>query len=302
MIELWVIAAVAAAFFQNLRSALQKHLKGRLSTFGAGYSRFVYALPLVGLYLWCLFYFGDMALPEPNIRFFVFVTLGGLCQIIFTVFLLWMFSFQSFAVGTTFSKIEVVMVAITGALILGDELNLWAIVAIIVSVLGVVTLSIGQQHLGLRVVYSSLFSRQTLIGLACAVWLGGSAVFFRGAALALSHPEFLIAAAFTLFISLVIQTIVMGSYLLLREPGELTRVFHHWRQAGAAGLTGALASVGWFTAFTLENASYVRAVGQIELVFTFIATTMFFHEKVSVAERIGIALVVAGILLLLLFA
>ena len=302
MIELWIVAAIAAAFFQNLRSALQKHLKGRLSTIGAGYSRFVYALPLAGLYLWSLYQFGGLTLPEPNPRFFIFVTLGGLCQIIFTVFLLWMFSFQSFAVGTTFSKLEVVMVAIMGALILGDGLNLYAIIAIIVSALGVVALSIGQLQLSLKNVYDSLFSKQTLIGLACAVWLGGSVVFFRGAALALSHPEFLIAAAFTLFIGLAIQTTIMGGYLLLREPGELTRVFREWRWAGAAGITGALASAGWFTAFTLENASYVRAVGQIELVFTFVATTVFFHEKVSKAERWGIVMVVTGILLLLLFA
>ena len=30
------------------------------------------------------------------------------------------------------------------------------------------------------------------------------------------------------------------------------------------GACGMLASVGWFTAMTLQNASYVRAVGQVE--------------------------------------
>jgi len=34
MLELWIPITIAAAFFQNLRSALQKHLKGRLSTAG----------------------------------------------------------------------------------------------------------------------------------------------------------------------------------------------------------------------------------------------------------------------------
>ena len=38
--ELWIPLAIAAAFFQNIRSALQKHLKGRLSTLGAAYVRF----------------------------------------------------------------------------------------------------------------------------------------------------------------------------------------------------------------------------------------------------------------------
>ena len=43
VIELWIPITVFAAFMQNLRSALQKHLKGRLSTGGASYVRFFYA-------------------------------------------------------------------------------------------------------------------------------------------------------------------------------------------------------------------------------------------------------------------
>ena len=55
-----------------------------------------------------------------------------------------------------------------------------------------------------------------------------------------------------------------------------------------------------FTAFTIQNASYVRALGQIELVFTFIATTLFFREKVGGADLLGILLVSSGIVILLL--
>ena len=60
-----------------------------------------------------------------------------------------------------------------------------------------------------------------------------------------------------------------------------------------------LGSIAWFTAFTLENAALVRAVGQIELVFTFIASVMFFREKSAPLEIVGILLVIAGILLIL---
>lgn len=300
MFEAWIPITIAAAFFQNLRSALQKHLKGQLSTVGAGYSRFLYALPVAALYLWILNAFSGIPLPEFHTRFLVYCVLGGMCQIMFTVFLLWMFSFQSFAVGTTFSKLEVIMVAVLGAVILRDVLSLTAIIAIFVSALGVLALSLGQQKLSLNSLFSGLFRKPTLVGLVCAAWLGGSVVFFRGASLSLGHESFVMAAAFTLFISLLIQNLMMGGYLLLREPGEIQRVFANWRWAGAAGFTGALASICWFTAFTVQNASYVRALGQIELVFTFFATTIFFHEKVTPAELIGIILVCAGILILLL--
>ena len=66
------------------------------------------------------------------------------------------------------------------------------------------------------------------------------------------------------------------------------------------GLAGMLGSVGWFTAFTLQNVAYVRALGQIELLFTFMVTVFFFREKTTKLEVVGIVLVVVGILLLML--
>ena len=110
MIEAWIPITIAAAFFQNLRSALQKHLKGQLSNSGAAYSRFFYALPLAVVYLLGLNRLGGLGWSQPHGLFYLYCMLGGICQIMFTVFLLWMFSFRSFAVGTTFSKLEIVMV------------------------------------------------------------------------------------------------------------------------------------------------------------------------------------------------
>ena len=110
------------------------------------------------------------------------------------------------------------------------------------------------------------------------------------------------SASFTLAITLVIQTVVMGIWLLVKEQGQLQKVIQEWRWAGAVGVTGMLASVGWFTAFTIQNASYVRALGQIELLFTFIATTLFFREKVTQIEIFGILFISSGILLIIFVA
>ena len=68
----------------------------------------------------------------------------------------------------------------------------------------------------------------------------------------------------------------------------------------ATGLAGTLTSIGWFTAFTLQNAAYVRAVGQIELIFTFAASIFFFKEKTSRMELAGIALVMIAIVAIIL--
>ena len=57
--------------------------------------------------------------------------------------------------------------------------------------------------------------------------------------------------------------------------------------------------MGWFTAMALQNAAYVRAVGQVELIFTFLTSVIVFKEKVTVNEVFGTVLIVGGILVLL---
>ncbi|MEM7425515.1 MAG: EamA family transporter [Pseudomonadota bacterium] len=300
MFEVWIPITIAAAFLQNLRSALQKHLKGQLSNAGAAYSRFFYAWPFALLYAWGLNAFGGYDWPEPNALFLMYCVLGGITQILFTVILLWLFSFRNFAVGTTFSKLELVMIAALGAIILGDGLTVAAAVAVALSALGVIVLSAGQSSLTLASLRENLFSKPTAIGLLSAATLGGSVVFYRGAALALGYPHAVMAAAYALAVSIVIQTVIMGVYLVWREPGEIGRVWRNWKWAGAVSIAGVLGSVCWFTAFTIQNAAYVRAVGQIELVFTFIASVLFFRESVSKLEMLGITLIVGAILLILL--
>ena len=56
MIELWIPITIFAAFCQNLRSAVQKHLKGSLSNTGATFSRFGYGFPVLVAYVLALHY------------------------------------------------------------------------------------------------------------------------------------------------------------------------------------------------------------------------------------------------------
>ncbi len=298
--ELWIPLTIAAAFFQNIRSAMQKHLQGKLSTLGAAYVRFLYALPIAFVYLVVVLQVEAHPLPAIDEAFLVYALLGGICQILFTVFLLWLFSFHNFAVGTTFSKLETIMVALFGLALLGDALTPAIVVALASSSIGVVVLSAGQAGLGWQGLLASLWRPPTLIGLACAAWLGASVVLFRAASLSLGLESFAVAAASTLLLVLVLQSITMGMIIFLREPGQMARVLRHWRPAALVGISGGLASIGWFSAFTLQNATYVRALGQIELIFTFVATWLFFREKTTRAEIAGILLITAAILIILL--
>ena len=298
--ELWVPITLAAAFMQNLRSALQKHLKGSLGTSGATFCRFVYAAPLALAYAALLGEGYGFEWPAPNPRFALFAMLGGLTQITATALLVYLFSLRNFAVGTTYSKTETVQTALFGLVILGEPVSSTAAAAIAISLVGVMSISVAKSHLTLRNLLLGWTGRAAFIGMLSGTFFGLSAVAYRAAALSLGGDGFLMQAAFTLACVVVFQTAVMAVWIRAREPGELTRVVRGWRVASLVGVSGAIGSIGWFTAMTLENAAYVRAVGQVELVFTFIASYFFFRERSTALEIAGILLIVAGIVILLL--
>jgi len=297
--EAWVPITIAAAFFQNLRSALQKHLIGRLSTTGATFSRFLYAAPLAVLYVVGLAALAGKPVPAPNSAFALACGIGGLAQIAATALLLHLFAYRNFAVGTAYSKTETVQTALFGIVILGDAVSLGAAVAILVSLAGVIALSAARTGAGLAALAADIAGKPALIGLLSGAGFGIAAVSYRSAALSLGGDGFVMRAALTLASVLVFQTLLMGAYIAWREPGQLAAVLRCWRVARWVGVSGMLASVGWFTAMTIQNAAYVRALGQIELVFTFVVSALVFRERSTLREVAGIGLIVGGIVILL---
>ncbi len=298
--EIWIPITIFAAFMQNVRSALQKHLKGTLSTSGATFTRFVFGVPPAWLYLAALLTWGGYALPGANHAFALFAVVGGLAQILATGLLVYLFSFRNFAVGTAFSKTETVQAALFGIIILGEGVGLAALAGIVVSLIGVVLISITRLDVGWRGIIGQCLEPVALIGLVAGALFGISAIAFRAASLSLNGGDFLIRAAFTLALVTFFQASVMTIYMQAREPGQIKAVFRSWRVSSLVGLSSMLGSAGWFTAITLQNAAYVRALGQVELLFTFAAAYLFFHERVSRMELLGISLISAGILLLIL--
>jgi drug/metabolite transporter (DMT)-like permease len=299
-VELWIPITLAAAFLQNLRSALQKHLKGRLSTSGATYVRFLFAAPLAALYVGGLGYFGGYPLPDPGGTFFVYALVGAAGQVFATALLVHIFAYRNFAVGTAFSKTETVQTAIIGAVILLEPVGPGALAAILISLIGVLALSVAGGGTGWRAILLGWTQRTAILGILSGSCFGVAAVSYRAASLSLGGEGFLMQAAFTLAFVTVIQTLAMSLYMRLREPGQVTLALRSWRVAAWVGLTGMLASAGWFTAMTIQNAAYVRALGQVELVFTFAAAHFVFRERANATEIMGILLVVGGILLLLM--
>ncbi len=297
---LWIPATIAAAFLQNLRSALQKGMTEALGVSGVTFARFAYGFPFALAYLLVLVLAFGFPMPEPNAASLGYAAVGGLAQIFGTLTLVTAFSLSGFAVGTAYSKTETLQTALFGLVILADPLSLGGLAGILVSLAGVLLLSIARSRVTARSLLLSWTEKPALIGIGSGACFAVSAVCYRAASLSLGGEGFLAQAAFTLACVTVFQTLAMTAWFAWRQPETLRRVAGSWRRAAWIGVVGAAASACWFIAMTIQNAAYVRALGQIELVFTFIAAVLIFRERSNRRELAGVALVVAGLLLLLL--
>jgi len=297
--QLWIPITLFAAFAQNLRFMLQKHLKAtQLTTGGATFARFVFAAPIAVAAVFVLAFFG-WNIPRPTGATWIYVPIGGLAQITATMLVVALLAERNFAVGITLKKTETMLTALSGMLVLGDAISLGAFIAILLGLFGVVLLSDPPKSEGLTW-QQRIFNKASGYGVGAGAIFAISAVCYRGASLSLSDGDFIIRAILTLAFVTVFQSIAMALWLRWREPGEITRVFRVWRVTALVGVSGVLGSAGWFMAFTLQNAAYVKALGQIELLFTFIASYFFFKEQISKREFIGASLIVFSILLLVL--
>jgi drug/metabolite transporter (DMT)-like permease len=297
--EFWIVASIAAALFQTVRFMLQKVLStGVLSTGGSTFARFAYAAPaavgLTGVYLWQQ----DVAFPSLSARFWVFACIGALSQILATVCVVALFRQRNFAVGITFKKTEVIQTAVLGSVLFGEAITLVGWGAILIGLIGVFLLS---RTPGLQQgLWRSLSSRATLLGLVSGLFFAFSAITYRAASLQIDSNDALLRAAVTLACVTCTQFLGMALWLRWREPGQVSAVWGARKVAVWIGLTSMAGSFCWFTAFTLQTAAYVQAVGQIELIFSLTASVLFFREKVTARELIGIGFLTLSILAFIL--
>ena len=94
-------------------------------------------------------------------------------------------------------------------------------------------------------------------------------------------------AAWTIVIATVMQTVAVGFWLWRTEPAVFSEMRPNAKIATFIGCTSAVGSMAWYTAFAMQNASYVRAVGQIEVVFTLLDRVVLFSRTDDVVGALG---------------
>lgn len=295
---IWIPITLGAAAAQTLRNAAQRSLVGELGSLGATLVRFLYGLPFAALYVAGLAGAG-FTLPAPRLDYLVWVLLGALAQIAATDLLLRAMAARNFAVGIALSKTEILLAALFGVAVLADPLTGPLAGAVLLATLGVVLISLPRRGGLGALAAAGLDGRAALFGLGSGASFALAAVGYGAAGRMLASGSPAMDAACTLLWAQFFQTLLLGGWLVHRDPGIAGKTLRLWRRSLLAGLMGWAASAGWFTAFILAPIAAVRTLGMSELFFAWIISWRLFREPPRGAEAVGAVLLVGGILLCL---
>ena len=288
--EPWVLFSVLAAAAQTMRFAIQKVLvSAALSPAAATWARFLWSWPLAVALAFAYGRATGADFPELTPAFLIYAILGGAFQILATICTVSLFSMRAFAVGITFKKTEVMLTALAGFVILGDVISGPGAAAIAFGFVGVLLLSDPPEG-------GSIFNKAAGIGILSGILFALSAVTYRGATLSLSSGDPVLTGGVTLAVVVLWQTLVLGGWLWLKEPGQIVATLVAWRQTSIVSVFSLIGSWSWFAAFSLMNAAYVFAVGQIELIFSILIGALWFREELKPRELLGISVLATSIL------
>jgi drug/metabolite transporter (DMT)-like permease len=286
---LWIPFTLVGALGQVARNAMQRGLTKPLGTLGATHIRFLFGFPFAVVFLGSVLVATGDHIGWPASGFYPWLLAGSAAQIAGTALMLAAMNEHSFVVTTAYLKTEAIQAAAFGFVFLSDELTGLKLLGIVIATLGVVLTALRPGAKG----FGSL--RPTLLGLFAASFMALSAVGYRGAILNVEGVSFVTAASFSLSIALLLQTLALSAYLVVRKPGVMTAIFRLWKPSVFAGFMGAFASLFWFLAFALTPAANVRTLALVEVLIAQVAAHYGMKQSITAREFAGVVLILIGV-------
>lgn len=296
---LWLALTLLAAFMQAVRTAAQKKLANKLDAAIVTWVRFAFGLPFALLLLAYLFK-GNLNQLTLSLRFMLLALLIAVSQLIATWLLVLLLQRRNFAIGSTLVKSEAIFTALIGLLFFSEQINPIGWLAIVLSIWGLLIASMGKFNLSLTNLLGGIDSMSAKLGLSAGIAFAIASACIRQANLSLFQIGNPISqATVTLSIVLTLQTLIGGVFVFSRNRNVRTELSTNWSICFFIGFTSMLGSFGWFAAYALQNAAYVKTVGQIEFIFMLALTWFYFKESVQNYEYLAILLVAISALLII---
>ena len=291
--ETWITFTLFAVVMQSLRTDSQKKVSKKISIQAATLVRFLFGIKFAALYFFLIMRLYQTPQIEFTSKFFISGALASISQISATVFLIKALNLRNFSVGTALAKTEALLTAVLGAFFFSAHLNFWGYLAVFVGVLGLLVAS--NWKFTLR---DFLENHSIRYGIGAGLGFALASLWIRDASLSLEISR-IVSAATVLLYMVVLQSVICLIWVSAQEPEQFAQIKNNLGTCLFIGFSGVAGSIGWFTAMSLQNAALVKTLGQVEFILSVLITYLYFGEKISRREFVGLSLIALSVSLLI---
>ncbi|WP_026094178.1 DMT family transporter [Acinetobacter venetianus] len=289
----WILFTIMAAFMQAWRNAFQKQLSTSVDAYGTTLARFLFSPLFAFSYLAFLYMQKPVtAAVHFSDKFWFYIVIAGVSQIFATALMVMLFQQKNYAIGVGLAKSEAILAAIVGVIFLQEHLTTWGWVGVLIGAVAVFLLSKGRQH-------TELSMKTLMIGLGSGLCFAITSLLVREASLELTMLPFLHRAAWVLCCLISFQCIIMLLYLGIFSRETLYRMWQRLGLVFKVSVCSFLASVGWFSAMSMQTVAIVKTLGQVEILFSLLISAFFFKEKLAKTDHLGLWLVIVAAIMVI---
>ncbi len=293
MFSSWILFTLMAAFMQSWRNAFQKQLSATVDVYGVTLARFLFGFPLAVLYIFWLYQSHPIQLHASfTPMFWVYILIAGCSQILATILLVMLFKQKNYAVGVGLAKSEAILAALIGVMLLQEHLSLLGWAGVVIGGAAVFLLSKGHQQ-------QKLSLSTLMIGVGSGLSFAITSLLVREASLELSALPFLHRAAWVLLCVIGFQCISLLLYLVIFSRKTLKAMWQRIGLTFKVSVCSFMASLGWFSAMSMQSVAIVKTLGQIEVLFSLLISAYFFKEKLARSDHWGLCLVVIAAIMVI---
>lgn len=289
----WIFFTLMAAFMQPWRNAFQKQLSSTVDVYGVTLARFIFALPFAAIYLFAMH--ANVSISQAvsfSGKFWLYIVIAGLSQILATILMVQLFKQRNYAIGVGLAKSEAILAAVIAFVLFSEDLSFFGWVGVLLGGYAVFLMSKGNGN-------QPLSWQTVLIGIGSGLSFAITSLLVREASLELTHLPVLLRAAWVLFCVISLQCFVMLTYLAVFSRVTLVALWQRIGLTFQVSVCSFLASLGWFSAMSMQSVAVVKTLGQIEILFSLLISAYFFKEKLAINDKWGIALVVIAAVLVI---
>ena len=289
----WVLFTLMAALMQAWRNAFQKQLSTTVDVYGTTLARFLFAPIFAFSYLAFIYHHQPVnSTVSFSPKFWLYVLIAGISQIYATALMVKLFQQKNYAIGIGLAKSEAILAALISVVFLHEHLTGWGWVGVLIGAVAVFLLSKGRHQTELSI-------KTLMIGLGSGLCFAITSLLVREASLELTMLPFLHRAAWVLCSLISFQCVILLLYLGLFSRQTLYKMWQRLGMTFKVSVCSFLASLGWFSAMSMQSVAIVKTLGQIEILFSLLISAFFFKEKLAKSDHLGLWLVIVAAIMVI---